>query len=585
MDKSTIRPFVMYFIIIILVMGIIGLIIGQLSKQYVTGSIKDRLEKEGAYVIEVLDQEAPPFEETVETISTELELGVRLYSENTEIILDTVPQILHVSDEEMDEIERAISEDHLEWQEEEGFLLINDFYLSAMRVQTTGFSGILLLIVSAENSSQVMNTIWVLIFSVMAVTALIMLFLGVNILDKYVKPVRAAAHTARELADGNYNARIYEGHYGDAGELSHAINLLARNLQEMTLQSKIQNNRLQAVVDSMGSGLMLIDEKGYINLVNKAFLDSFSGKTSDYIGYLYYEALSYEEIHDVVKDVFMTENHVQKTIVVSKGIERRFFAIFGAPIFNERNVWKGTVLVFHDITEMKRLEEIRKDFVANVSHELKTPITSIKGFAETLLEGAKDDPKLLDEFLTIIYKESRRMQQLIKDLLELSKLEHDEFDLHIETISVRNIVKDVLSLVDYLANEKQIEIHNQIDKDLYFDGDSSRIKQVLLNLLTNAISYTPEKGTVTVDAEENQEELVLMVKDTGIGIPEEDLPRIFERFYRVDKARSRNSGGTGLGLAIVKHIVEAHHGRIEVNSEINKGTVFYIYLKKNFTKY
>ncbi|TCT24993.1 two-component system phosphate regulon sensor histidine kinase PhoR [Melghiribacillus thermohalophilus] len=583
MNKSTIRPILIFSSVIVLIMTIIGLILGQLIEQFMTETIKARMDREGSYVvstIESMNPDAPGFKHTIVQISKALEIGIILHENDDGKILDTTDQLFYLPEQ----VDRSIKElMDLEIGRETVFL--DDFYLSAQSFETSQWSGTVILILSSAQLTQVIHTVWIIFAAFIAALSLFILIFGYNMYEKYVKPVKAATDTALQLANGNYNARIYEGHFGDAGQLSHAINLLARNLQEMTLHSKIQSNRLQAVVDSMGSALMLIDEKGYINLVNKAFLESFSGKYSDYIGYLYYDAFPREEIHNLVRDVFMTEDHVQQTIVVSSGIERRFFAVFGAPIFNERKDWKGTVLVFHDITEIKRLEEIRKDFVANVSHELKTPITSIKGFSETLLEGAKDDPELLDEFLTIIYKESRRMQLLIKDLLELSKLEREDVELHIETVSLKEMVSDVLTLVDYHAADKNITITSDIYEDIRFECDASRIKQVLLNLVTNAISYTPGGGKVIIGTKDEIDEFTLIIKDTGIGIPEEDLPRIFERFYRVDKARSRNSGGTGLGLAIVKHIVEAHHGKIDVRSEINKGTTFYITLKKKFTKY
>jgi two-component system, OmpR family, phosphate regulon sensor histidine kinase PhoR len=224
---------------------------------------------------------------------------------------------------------------------------------------------------------------------------------------------------------------------------------------------------------------------------------------------------------------------------------------------------------------------MRKDFVANVSHELKTPITSIKGFTETLLDGAMKDEQTLEYFLTIILKESDRLQTLIQDLLELSKIEQQGFKLNIQPVNIKEILDEIIIILQNKANDKEIDLSLISERDnIYISGDSYRLKQIFINIINNGITYTPKGGKVTVTIEENQHEVFVHVQDTGIGIKEEEIPRIFERFYRVDKARSRNSGGTGLGLAIVKHLVEAHQGQIKVKSKLGEGTTFTVKLKK-----
>lgn len=217
---------------------------------------------------------------------------------------------------------------------------------------------------------------------------------------------------------------------------------------------------------------------------------------------------------------------------------------------------------------------MRKDFVANVSHELKTPITSIKGFAETLLDGAGEDPATRKQFLNIIFDESKRIQLLIEDLLILSRLEKDEFTLSINEVSVGALEDEIMPVVEQRAAEKEITVTTNIDRMISFYADGEKLKQVILNLLMNAISYTPERGSISLDVSKTADYVQFKVADSGIGIGKDYLPRIFERFYRVDKARSRDTGGTGLGLAIVKHIVEVHNGEITVDSELEKGTTF-----------
>ncbi|WP_077621190.1 two-component system histidine kinase PnpS [Sediminibacillus massiliensis] len=410
---------------------------------------------------------------------------------------------------------------------------------------------------------------------------IVFLVLIVNIFEKYIKPVQSSAMVADELVKGNYKARTYVSYFGEAGRLSNSINKLASSLQEITLQEKMQENQLGTVIDNMESGLMLVDEKGYVHMVNRKFMDIFGGKFKDYVGFLYYDVLEEEKIHQAVQEAFLYEEKVKDSFINNHGIQRRFVEIVGAPIFNEKQVLKGAVIVFHDITELKKLEEMRKDFVANVSHELKTPITSIRGFAETLLDGAMDDPEARTQFLNIIYKESARLQALVHDLLELSKLEKEELQLYRGKVHLNRIINDVVPLISQQAEKKNILFEKDIKANIEFIGDMDRVKQILINLLNNAVNYTPEGGVVRLKANEDENTIYLEISDTGIGIPDKDKTRVFERFYRVDPARSRNTGGTGLGLAIVKHIVETHHGEIEMESEVDKGTTFLIKLPKN----
>lgn len=399
------------------------------------------------------------------------------------------------------------------------------------------------------------------------------------IFDKYFRPIEKVSQTMDKLLKGNYRARIHYSMNGTLADLSSKVNALARNLSELTIHEQIQAEQLSTVIDNSESALVLIDEKGYIHIVNRKFLSMFGGKASDYIGFLYYDVLENEQIHHTVQETFLYEKNIKH--LFSLGEEnKKYLEIVGAPIFNDPGLLRGAVLAIYDITEFKNLEVMRKDFVANVSHELKTPITSIKGFSETLLDVAADDTETRNQFLQIINNESQRIKLLIDDLLILSKLEKDEMTIDTDQISTTRLFKDIYPIIDQKAELKNIHFDCVYSDEIHFVADLEKIKQILINLLTNAINYTPESGTITLRATETDEEVCLSISDTGIGMSKEALSRIFERFYRVDKARSRDTGGTGLGLAIVKHIVEVHNGRIEVESEIGEGTTFNIYLPK-----
>jgi two-component system phosphate regulon sensor histidine kinase PhoR len=239
------------------------------------------------------------------------------------------------------------------------------------------------------------------------------------------------------------------------------------------------------------------------------------------------------------------------------------------------------VAVLHDVTQFRRLEKMRTEFVANVSHELKTPVTAVKGFAETLLDGALEDPELRHQFVQIIYNESDRLSRLVQDLLELSKLESGHSVFRFRPCDVNEIVEAAADSLRNQASQHGLELNVHLaDEPAVAEVAPERIQQVLVNLIANALAYTPAPGRVDVCVVNREDGVEVSVADTGIGIPEQDLPRIFERFYRVDKDRSRNTGGTGLGLAIVKHILEGHHTRIQVQSELGKGSTFSFVLPK-----
>ncbi|MEC5421962.1 ATP-binding protein [Virgibacillus sp. C22-A2] len=440
--------------------------------------------------------------------------------------------------------------------------------------------GILLLIISTGIVlSQVIEN-YIVLIAVLLIEYIILMLLLLSIFDKYIKPIKKVTKTVDKIVKGNYRARIHHTGNSNVGELTHKINTLARNLSELSMNEQMQSEQLSTVFDNTESGLVLIDEKGYIHLVNRKFVSMFGKSQKEYKGYLYYDVLDNEIIHQTVQKTFLYEKNVKEAFTHFEGVDKYYLEIVGAPIFNERNMLKGAVLVLYDITELKKLELMRKDFVANVSHELKTPITSIKGFSETLLDGSMSDEIAIREFLGIIYNESHRLQLLIEDLLTLSRLEKEDFHLILTEVDMSSLVSELKPVIVHKAEQRKLELSIHVDENSILMADSERVKQIFINLLDNAINYTPEKGKISLVVSTAGDFIEIMVKDSGIGIEQEALSRIFERFYRVDKARSRNTGGTGLGLAIVKHIVEVHEGDIKIESEVNQGTTVYVYLPK-----
>lgn len=448
----------------------------------------------------------------------------------------------------------------------------------------TGETGYFIL-VSNEDSS-LYTKVWFILLGCLGFACVMIVLFVFQLIKKFAIPIESATKAALELTRGNYRARSYVGRNNENGILNHSINTVARNLQEMKIAHEIQKDRLSTLIENMGSALLLIDDKGFISMINHAYIDLFRVEEEEYLSELYYKVIKHEEINAIIEEIFMAEQKLKKQIVLTIGIERKNFEVYGAPIMGPKGEWKGILLVFHDITELKKLESVRKQFVANVSHELNTPVTSIKGFSETLLDGAMHDPQALEHFLSIILKESDRLQALIKELLELSKVEQQGFQLDIQEIDIVPVLSDTYAMLEKKASKKHIQFEIQdFKKPIMCEADTFRLKQVCLNLVSNAISYTPSYGKVQITAKEESDKIYIAIEDTGIGIEEKEFPRIFERFYRVDKDRSRESGGTGLGLAIAKHIMEAHEGEITVESQKNVGTTFTIILPKYQAKH
>jgi len=337
-------------------------------------------------------------------------------------------------------------------------------------------------------------------------------------------------------------------------------------------------SRLEAVLTSLVDGVIALNREGQIILLNRAAEMIFKQKQEEVLGKYFPEVIDLPEVEALLGDALVSGRGgaIEAKLVPDC---RFYFSVRVAPIKerladNSIDV-SGFVVVFHDITDSYMFDQIRTEFVANVSHELRTPLTSIKGFVETLLDGALEDEILCRKFLTIIDNETDRLSRLIDDLLTLSSLEFRERILNLRPVNLVEVVKTIMNVLAPQAADKNLRLELISPANLSnVLADEDLVGQVFINLLDNAIKYTPQGGIITVRIKVEDNMIVTRVTDSGVGIPEESQARLFERFYRVDKARSRELGGTGLGLAIVKHIVDSHGGEVEVQSQVGKGTSF-----------
>ncbi|HHV79369.1 MAG TPA: HAMP domain-containing protein, partial [Firmicutes bacterium] len=371
-----------------------------------------------------------------------------------------------------------------------------------------------------------------------------------------------------EVRKGNLQCRIRVGGSDEVGELGNALDSMVCTIREKVELLERTKERLQVVMDSTPNGVVMLDSTFRVLMVNRMAAYMLGVKEEQVQGLTFHESIRNWDLWRIVERASM-EHETAKGNVDLFYPNKLSVDVAVVP-FGEQ--CPGYLIVMHDVTESARAERMKTDFVANVSHELKTPVTSIKGFAETLLSGDFGAAKVC-EFAKVIYSEAERLAKIIDDLLELSKLEAGVVKLKPTEIDVNSLVESVRKLIEPMASRAGLKLETKVSPGV-FRSDSDLIRNVLLNLLDNAIKYTESGGTVGIEAEIEPREARFSVCDTGIGIPKDELPRIFERFYRVDKARSRELGGTGLGLSIAKHQAELLGGEIRVESELGKGSRF-----------
>mgnify|MGYP004638445053 FL=1 len=384
-----------------------------------------------------------------------------------------------------------------------------------------------------------------------------------------VQPVRELEEVTKKIANGDLNKRVVIYYNDEIGSLAKTFNEMADMLEIKISDSLDKQNKLEAILESMESGVIAITAAGKVMLINP-YAKSLFGIGEDIIGKNISNYIIDHDFLSFIRDVMDID---AKEIKLFHPFEREI-KVKKAPIIGQRGSEIGIVISIQDITDIKRLENMRSQFVANVSHELKTPLTSIKGFSETL--RIVDDENTKNKFLDIIDKETDRLTLLIDDILILSNIENMN-KLSNEKFNPNEVVEDVINMIKKEAAKKNISIEVEKKFNGLLVGDKDKFYQVVLNLTTNSIKYSNENGNVKIFTNKSKDKFVLMVKDDGIGIPKEDLPRIFERFYTVDK--SRTSKSTGLGLAIVKHIVKLFNGEIFVESEVGKGSKFTVVSK------
>ena len=385
------------------------------------------------------------------------------------------------------------------------------------------------------------------------------------------RPLHEIATASRRLASGDLDQRLPITGDEEIAALGTSLNTMAQSLSRQIHELSDGKQRLEHILEAMGQGVMVLDRHGRVILTNTS-IRKIVDTDRDLTGKTPLEVFRRPELDNTVHDVLRgASRNILEITMNSQVLQANV-----APVPNAAGGIESVVIVFHDLTDIRRTERMRRDFIANVSHEFKTPLTSIRGYAETLMSGAKDDPQIAMDFLKTIERNSRQLEVLVSDLLTLARLEAEVPSTR-EQISLRSLIDEQLASRKGALLEQEIQVVIQCP-EIEIEADRSRLSTALSNLIDNAIYYNRRGGRITITGEMLGDTLRLSVADTGQGIPSDELPRIFERFYRVDKARTRDSGGTGLGLSIVKHAIESQGGAISVTSRIGSGSTFTIRL-------
>lgn len=437
------------------------------------------------------------------------------------------------------------------------------------------------------------NMIRIKIVAATLTLSLLAIFLGLIQAKRITRAVEEITAFSKEAAAGHVRKRLFLKEKGELGELGNNISEMAHELHEKLRQTEEAKQKMEAILRNMSDGLILSDRKGTILLSNDAVPKLFA-TADDIEGKTIMETLRLAELMDMIDYVAASREKTSREIEITHPKDLHLM-VTATPYYADRkgNELTGIVLTFHDITRLKRLEEMRKDFVANVSHEIKTPITAIKGFSETLLDGALDDRDNARTFIETIKNNSERLNSLVTDLLTLSRIELGDIMIEQDETNPEDVIDTVFTVLAEKAQSKRLYLRKEIAPEVsVFRADRDKLIQILLNLVDNGIKFTEQGGiTIRVKREEGKRTseqeikadpssfishpssyIVISVEDTGIGIPQKHLQRLGERFYRVDRARSRELGGTGLGLAIVKHLVKAHGWEMEIASTEGQGT-------------
>ncbi|HDU1243279.1 TPA: PAS domain-containing protein [Listeria monocytogenes] len=589
MKKLWLKIGLSFFILFFVVMVIVGIFSGELMKSTYLNMKENQLEDDAKILLQTtnmenldLDKDAATIQKSLDPLGEDIDARITVIDSKGDVVADTKkdPEKLdnHMNRPEVTDILKKGESVGISIRESDS-LGYSMLYVAVPVKHQSKTDGVLRISISLESVDAAVAKLWGNLALIFGIALVIIAAISVFIARKITRPVREIIEVSTDLANHKYDSRIHGKISGELQDLSISVNTLAESLETQMFEIKQNEQRLNAIVQNLVSGVMLINVDKQVIMTNRTMYQIL-GET-EITGKPFYEVIKSFALSQLIEATFETKTIQQKEIILYFPREMILDASV-SPILGENGEITGIILLLHDITQIRHLENVRSEFVTNVSHELKTPVTALKGFAETLLDGAMYDEMLLKKFLTIIKEESDRLHRLIMDILALSRIEQNPVPENVELVEVDEVIEQSARTIFEMATEKNIQviIPEKTIPSVTIETDRDKLQQILINLLSNAINYTPVDGKVEVKLIEQEAEVIIEVTDNGIGIPAKDIDRVFERFYRVDKARSRHSGGTGLGLSIVKHLVENCGGRIEVESQEEVGSTFRVTLPK-----
>lgn len=570
-----------YFIIIIVAVGISTAAFWSQGYSYISQKSHDYYLLQAKLLSDIFNQNQleskEELEDFVEEYGEAYQVRLTLIQEDGEVLADSDREAElenHATREEVIQALKGESVSMNRYSKTMG----QDYSYSAVPIDNGMIKGVLRVSLPLAEIRALDQGVTKSVIGSLAACIIVALILAVIFVKIISTPIAEVTQAAEKVSEGDYDIKIYTREKNELGRLAKSFNIMATNLKANIQKLTRRNIELEAMLGSMKSGVIAIDESNAILFHNQAFSKMLAHEGKNYVGKSLYNVMRNAVSFDAMDAVRKSgETEIREGLFINiEDDTKRMIRVTATPLSQEEGKTLGVLLILEDTTKIKKLESIRSDFVSNVTHELKTPLTSIRGFIETLKNGAMEEEKTARKFLDIIDIEAERLYTLIQDILILSEIEQKK-DYEVVPCSVESCIQSVIELLEGKLNENVTIVYNPVPyiKPYYCNPD--RMKQLLINLLDNAMKYT-EKGNITIACKEENNTLILNISDTGIGMKQEDLPRIFERFYRVDKSRSRKQGGTGLGLSIVKHIVELYNGNINVESELEIGTTFEIRL-------
>jgi len=456
----------------------------------------------------------------------------------------------------------------------------NSLYVAVPIIKNTEILGVIRMASTLAQVEAAFSEIKSALITAILFTSLLSVGMGIKLARNFTAPMETITSAARKMADGKLDERVHINTNDEFQLLAHTLNNLSSSLEDKIAQIVAESKKLELILHNMDNAVFLLDRYGRVTTANKMAGEVFN-LTPAMLGRHNIHVIGSSFFDHAVHEAIAKNKHQVIDLKTSLDGQKRVFQVFLAPVTAASNDVIHLLAVFHDITALQELNDRQAEFIANASHELSTPLTSIKGFAETLLDGAIKDPEISPKFVSIILNEAERMHRLVKDLLQLAKLDSDEYrrQIALESVELAPLMAKVIQELTPQAQRKKINLQMEpTDDNIFAAAHHDWLKQVLVNIVDNGIKYTPDGGSVLLNCRRQDQKAVIIVQDSGMGIPAKDLPLIFERFYRVDRARSRTAGGTGLGLSIVKFIVDMLGGQIDVQSKVDVGTTFIITL-------